>query len=911
MYSEFLNWLLRASLKASLIILIVLSLRKIFRNKISARWYMAFWIIVIIRLVLPWAPKTNASMFNIFKLPANGMKNTFIAIENIGHRIENLITAGIKLENFKSYSVQNYNRQNKNKYSSEYGSGMKTTDTLIGNDTDILAEGTIEKNVSVKDLISINTVGNSKDEVGKKSVGATAIAKTLDSEVGIYGHDISYLPETSPLLYYLLTIWIVGLLTFSIYIIITNFKFYRRTNDKKLITDERICSIAAQCRTQLCIKRSIKLFETAAVDEPSIYRVLNPVMLFPPNMIQTLSDLEIKCILLHELMHYRKKDNTLNMLTMLISGLHWFNPLVHIAFTMMRYDNELLCDSKVLKHISNGQYTYGKTLLKLACGTGNSSLIMSEGIGGNRNRLKERINRIAGTTKHAVGWSITAVLMVIVVGCTGLSNEKELDVNDRFLNLEPIEINFYSMSYSGNAPVIEDMLKEIEQKLIDSLRITPIFHWIPYEKYDDELKKLITSGEAVDAFTSYGVYSDVNQDIAMDISLLFPQYAPNYYKQLKSTKAGEMLLKSAVIDDKQYMIPWNYFNCPRYYIIARKDLVSKYASDEFKTLEDYGNFLKAVKENEKGVLPGLVYADDFFDAYIKGNGYYQNNGSCFYSKFKSNQPTLYPISELDEFIDAYNLLKNWKDNEYVVKSNLSRYFQYLSLGELASCLVGRDHDRIRLASPVKYEYSIYPLYMDSTHELRVYSQGVVVAKHSKNPDRVLMFIEWMHDSQDNYDLFMYGIKEKNYELKDDNIYFPSGITQLVYWDIMCSEFFKDYRFTRSSFIEANEYRKALLESSLKNVITSDELFENIFKTNRNDFNKEIMEDEEFSENMNKMYQNLSDVYEKYYDNIRQFYKFIDTGYFISTPQKLKEDQKDAGVEKIIESYEKILERIMQ
>ncbi|NMB95229.1 MAG: extracellular solute-binding protein, partial [Clostridiaceae bacterium] len=720
-------------------------------------------------------------------------------------------------------------------------------------------------------------------------------------------------PHTAPLVFWTLIFWIAGILIFYSYIIIFNIKFYRKTNDRKLITDERIWHIAEQCRKQLRIKKPIPLFETGAVEEPCIYGLLNPVILVPKNMINTLSDIEVRCVLTHEFIHYKKKDNIFNLFTMIINSIHWFNPLVHIAFFVMRHDNELLCDYRSLKHMAGERYAYEKTLLKLACSQGYNKLVISESIVGNKKGLKERIVRIAKNTGYRAIWSVVAVLMIIVVGCTGLSNEKEPAEAERYANLEPVKLNFYTRGYSDKPPEIGDILKEIELRLADSLMITPVFHWIPYENYTDELKRLISSGEDVDAFTDYGIYSVMQEtDIVKDISALFPQYAPNYYKELKSTKAGEMLLQSVTYNDRLYMIPWNYFNCPRYCIVARKDLVSKYADKGFDTLEEYGDFLKAVKENENGIIPGVVHSSDFFDAYIKGNGYYSDNATWFYSNFSDKQHTIYPITDLTEFIDAYNLIKNWKDNGYVAKANLSYYStEYMTLGWVASMIYnGRNLDQIKSVSPGKYEYGIYNLYMNSTQLLSVSSQGIIVSKYSKNPERVLMFLEWLHASQENYDLFMYGIEGVNYELKGDNIYIPSNVKSKMSWDIGGAEFFKDNRFIRSSLFDTKEYRNTLLDASLKNVITSEELKMQIFGKNSYGLAGEILKDEEWLEESTRMQQNLQNLFDKFFSNsnMKTFCKNIDNGVFIHTPQQLQEMQKEAGVDDIVEYYEEMFER---
>ncbi|NLC69095.1 MAG: extracellular solute-binding protein [Clostridiaceae bacterium] len=871
---EFFNWLIQSSLKASLIILIVILLRKFFKDKINARWYMVLWTIVTIRLILPWAPQTNTSMFNIFDIPANTIQSAIIASESVENAIEKSKAYIRKLQ----YNEPGYSEENSGQNRDMHYNNMHT-DTHIDS----------------------------------RSSEASAASEVIDSRLSISGHNISYQPKTPLILYLFVILWAIGLLAFYSCIVFYNIKFYRKITDKKLIVDERICHVAELCRKQLNIRKPVMLYETGAVEEPCIYGLFNPVILIPKNMISMLSDSEFWCILIHEFTHYRKKDNILNLLSMVISGLHWFNPLVHIAFSMMRHDNELLCDSQVLRHMSGDKYTYGRTLLKLACSTGSNGLVISSGMVVNGKRLKDRIKRIAGVAGHKLGWSIIAILMVIIVGCTGLSNEKKTDEPYMAVSFEPVNIHFYTRGYNNNTPEneMEDILMEISKKLEDSLKITPVFHWIPYEEYEDKLKKLINSGEAVDAFTSYETREHVQEGIAMDISVLFPQYAPKYYEQLKSTEAGQILLKSVTVNGRQYMIPWNYFDCPRACIVARKDLVSKYSANGFKTLEKYGNFLKEVKENEQGVLPGFVYSSKFFDVYIKGNGYYSNFASWFYSKITSKQLSVYPIVDLSEFIDSYNLLKNWKDNGYVVE-DVSKFDYYTRLhsGELASLLLAiRDiNDYFKLASPGKFEYGIYPLYMDSTHELPVYSQGLVISKYSKNPERVLMFVEWLHSSQENYDLFMYGIQDKNYELAGDSIYFPSNAAPLQKWSLMGAEFFKNCKFERSSLVETNEYRKVLLDASLKNVITSEELMMETYGMSADELIEDFIKDKEWQEEISNMQKYLDGILDKYYDNMVKFFEYIDSGHFVITPEELREKQKEAGVDKIVEYYGKLNER---
>lgn len=49
-------------------------------------------------------------------------------------------------------------------------------------------------------------------------------------------------------------------------------------------------------------------------------------------------------MLAHELIHIRRKDYLIKPAAFLVTVIHWFNPLVWLAFWLMEKDMELSCD---------------------------------------------------------------------------------------------------------------------------------------------------------------------------------------------------------------------------------------------------------------------------------------------------------------------------------------------------------------------------------------------------------------------------------------------------------------------------------------------------------------------------------------------------------------------------------------
>jgi len=105
----------------------------------------------------------------------------------------------------------------------------------------------------------------------------------------------------------------------------------------------------------LKLKRQLKsaklvdknIFEAKNLKTPFVFGLINPRIYLPAGLDAT----ERRYILLHEQIHIRRKDYIIKILAFLILSIHWFNPLVWIAFRLMSKDMELSCDERVLKEM--------------------------------------------------------------------------------------------------------------------------------------------------------------------------------------------------------------------------------------------------------------------------------------------------------------------------------------------------------------------------------------------------------------------------------------------------------------------------------------------------------------------------------------------------------------------------------
>lgn len=103
------------------------------------------------------------------------------------------------------------------------------------------------------------------------------------------------------------------------------------------------------------------IYEMNNLETPFVFGFIKPKIYIPAN----LSTEESKYIILHEQVHINRKDHIIKIIGFAIVTIHWFNPLVWIAFVLMNRDMEFSCDEKVLK-LADDKKLYATTLVSLA-----------------------------------------------------------------------------------------------------------------------------------------------------------------------------------------------------------------------------------------------------------------------------------------------------------------------------------------------------------------------------------------------------------------------------------------------------------------------------------------------------------------------------------------------------------------
>ncbi len=97
---------------------------------------------------------------------------------------------------------------------------------------------------------------------------------------------------------------------------------------------------------------------------PAIVGVIDPRLILPSDFAERFSPEEQRLIRAHERVHMDRDDPRANAVLAAIQCLFWFNPLVHLAASRIRLDQELSCDAVVVARYPKERRRYAHAMLK-------------------------------------------------------------------------------------------------------------------------------------------------------------------------------------------------------------------------------------------------------------------------------------------------------------------------------------------------------------------------------------------------------------------------------------------------------------------------------------------------------------------------------------------------------------------
>ncbi len=198
----------------------------------------------------------------------------------------------------------------------------------------------------------------------------------------------------------LFAIWVLGILAMLLFVLKSSIRLHRMRKSALPLHNREVQALYEKCLEEMHIKRRIPIYSTAFLKSPAIAGLLAPRIYLPVHLILDCNPDSIRYMLLHELQHYRHRDNISNYLLLLAKIFYWFNPVIQLAGKAMRSDCEIACDAAVLDMLEPSSYReYGHTLINFAEKNSLSSSSVSSSLGGTAKQMEQRILNIAAYHK--------------------------------------------------------------------------------------------------------------------------------------------------------------------------------------------------------------------------------------------------------------------------------------------------------------------------------------------------------------------------------------------------------------------------------------------------------------------------------------------------------------------------------
>ncbi|MFW5742233.1 MAG: DUF3502 domain-containing protein [Spirochaetota bacterium] len=365
------------------------------------------------------------------------------------------------------------------------------------------------------------------------------------------------------------------------------------------------------------------------------------------------------------------------------------------------------------------------------------------------------------------------------------------------------------------------VLETIEERTADTLNVELDFTWIPWGDYNNRISVINAAGEQYEAhfdadWLAWGTLAP--RGGLADISELLPEYAPNL-----AERYSEIELASATVNGDLTALPWLYPGSQRRAAIVREDLRQEYGVDEISSYADLEVYLEAIAENEPDMIPFLPQPNDSLIMFADNYGYAMlHTGLQIVYKWDDPDMELMVWEQTPEFRDAVAMMRRWYENGYMPRDVLSMQQQP---GELFES--GRLASRVHLwqseqdakahleANFPEAEARAFNLYPDKTAHLSPpMNNAVAFNANADELPRTLMFLEWVHASQANYDLLIYGLEGEHFvDAGPGLMSYPDGVSagdhpyhnwlgQWGFWDIELTRFPDSFPETyREDYIE--------------------------------------------------------------------------------------------------------------
>ena len=377
------SWLGQSSLQASVLIVLVLAVQGLLGRRLPGRWRYALWLLVLIRLALPTAPRAPWSVFNLPALSA--------------------AAPDVRLADGDAPA-----RQGRTEGTPPPGAAEAA-----------LASPAAPEPPAAREPLPPPRAAAAPTYSAPSPAASPPRARPVPARPGREAR-----PWTAPLLELLVLAWAGGAAVLLGRLVLTNARFHRRLRRHSSPARPEVIKLLEECRAAMGVRGHVTALETTAVEIPALFGLLRRRLLLPAGLADALGTEELRHVLRHELAHLKRRDVPVDYVATMLALLHWFNPLVWLALRRMRSDRELACDETVLARTRGRDARgYGRTMLKMLESLARPARLAGVvGVAEDTHQMQRRIRMIAQFGQKRRRWSAVGIVLLGGLGLVTLTN---------------------------------------------------------------------------------------------------------------------------------------------------------------------------------------------------------------------------------------------------------------------------------------------------------------------------------------------------------------------------------------------------------------------------------------------------------------------------------------------------------
>ncbi len=308
-------------------------------------------------------------------------------------------------------------------------------------------------------------------------------------------------------IYYLATlIWIIGIIVILMYNSIAFLRMKSKLADSTKLMDN--------------------IYETDVISSPFVFGIIRPKIILPVGLAAD----DTLYIVRHEMIHIRRRDHIVKVLSFAILSFHWFNPCAWLTLQLLNNDLEMSCDEKALKNQNyEERIRYSNSLLRMSL---HRRTMAGNKLAFGKSGVKTRISNLLYCKFPVKGVIILFSAFIIMAGLSLIANPKPLMSNSNFEKYKDYESFFGTSIYATISYKMSENERDVVQPVLGVAE--KVFSYTGEiglaDKSVGELKRYYYLYNAKDKITSVNVdLKLITAKINQDDGIVWVSYSVSRY----------------------------------------------------------------------------------------------------------------------------------------------------------------------------------------------------------------------------------------------------------------------------------------------------------------------------------------------------------------------------------------------